>query len=324
MRAIAVAGYEALFGEPGKESKHIVSSIPSRFVIPIIILINNELNALQEELPNQIRISNLVSASFNPEQKKRIQNAFVDYGKKHPASTRIVFARRYLMEFLLDEIAHYRSLPEIEYTSDFDHEVLMAYLSKIDEVHAAESLRYKEITASANDPEFERKFMWTTMIAQFEFNDNVTVGYEFFRLIVMVKYFLQNHKKEIAEYIGLFGFSAVGQYLKSVFTMSKATLHYDPDNLFTTISYVNANGETPLHLDHQCINPYFGKPVSLDTLRINPVYKDETGRYQIIDAAYYRKKISRGFFFEIFRMTSLKTTFKSFDHYSSQMGSELS
>ncbi len=225
---------------------------------------------------------------------------------------------------ILKELNNYRGFTLADTTGNDEYNILMAYLLTVDEVNISQERLLTEAMINKNDSFYEYRILWTPNIAQYEFNEQIDIGYEYIRLLAFLKYSLDQLKSYFIEYLRKFKFKSVSELFTSIHQVSMATLNYHQENIFKKLNFIKPSEDSnSLHLDAQKINSKIGlQNISLGDLRKYPLFHHQKNGFMVIDEDLYNKRSYKGIFFEMFYNTSLNQE-KSFNSYSSEISFEV-
>lgn len=321
----SVAGYKDLFPKGTKKYEDFVTGIPSDIVIRTFIAINQELDVIDDKIENQRRLFRLVTSRFSKKQKKEISDAFHRFiPKTQKGFSGIVFGRRYILEFLLKELNHYRTVDLYEDRPLDEYNLFKAYLTVVDEVNKRDHSFIQFRKLDKDDPNHRYKLLWLPILNQWEWNEKTNIIFEIFKVLCFFKYTKAHYHSYLKEYLNQFGFNSIGQLLASFDQVNKATQSDDKEALMRKLVYIKpAEGANTKLLDEQSINKSIGNNIlTISDIRKNPLYKANQRGYMIIDNNTYLKKNYRGPFFEMRAMTSLAEV-KDFNTYSIEISDSL-
>lgn len=326
MQIVILPGYQELFGAPHISYTEYVQHVPSEIIISLFIAINNELNAPHTIEENQKRLKNLISRNFSQEQLKKLNEVFAQYMQKTKGNYKgDIFGKHYLIGMILKELNNYRSFDFTDTTGNDEYNILMAYFLTVDEINEKQRRLLDESLLHIDDPNYIYRMIWGPNINQYEFNEDIDLGYEYFRSFALMKYALDHLKIYLIEYLKASNFNSIGQLFGSTLLVSKTTLNYNSDKLFKKLNFItpNFNELENLHLDQQSINSKIGiENIDLASLRKRPLFRHSKNGFMIIDNDIYNKRSYKGPFFELYYNTSLKLK-NNFSTYCSDIPSKV-
>src|SRR5690606_24932629 len=125
------------------------------------------------------------------------------------------------------------------------------------------------VASYVNEEHYEYRLIWTTLINQYEFSQDVNIGFELFKLLCFFKYSLTNYRPYLREYINGLGFKSLSHYLGSFAQLASITLNYHPERDFLMLNMiVPGRGIDDTHLRKLTINSIIGtKSIQLFDLR---------------------------------------------------------
>jgi len=307
MNLMLVPGYAELFGKPNMTYEQLVGEIPSEVIITSLITLNNELDVPLPSTENQHRLRRIFTSEFTDDQVATLNVAFNNYiarvGNDYKGT---VFTKPTLMSMILRELNNYRDFRIRTITSQQRYNILLAYFLVVDEVNNFHANLVSDAANDKDNPLFKYKLLWTSNITQFEFNDSIEVGFELYKLLCFCKYCLDNLRPYLKEYLVSRGLKSVSELLGSTSQVIHATFQYNETARFRRLTYIQPiKGVDESYLRLQTINSQIGKSISLPTIKIRPLFYNQSEGYMITDINFLRKKTYRGPFFELHRGTSL-------------------
>lgn len=322
---ITIPGFKELFPGQVGTYEEFIKDIPSEVVISVLIMLNNELNAPLPYSENQKRIRNLVSFRYSKEQLAMLNAAFSNYRQRTNGHYEDdVFGRRYLLAMIIRELNNYRSFEIADTSPEHEFNILMAYWCMVQEVNDNDHGLMPDPKENAKDDLGVYRMIWTPNFNQYDFNEDADAGFQFFKLLCLVPFALQNYRGYAKEYLNKFGFKTFGQLLHSIHVVTMSTLAYKQEEVMSKLSYINPlQGVDESHLKSQTINSEIGKrELTLNDLRKAPLFYNHRDKYMVIDADFYHRKTYKGPFFELFYSTGLSKK-QSFNQYSATISSEV-
>lgn len=320
-----IAGYKNLFPNGNKGYQSFVSRLPSNLIISVLIALNNELNTNEPLYQNQIRLFNLLTSRFTNKQKIELDEAFKRYKLKVRGQySVIVFGKRYLLAAIVKELNNYREcLDHVDSPID-EYNLLKAYLTAVDEVNTKDQTFIDFKKLERTDPLSKYKLLWSILLNQWEWNEQVNIIFETFRLFCFLKYVKVKYRNFLREYLHSLGFESIEQLVASFNQINKATNIENKKEILKKLVYIVPKpNETENHLCRQAINQLIGSnEITISDIRKFPLYYNSNRGYMIIDRTTYLKKNYRGPFFELRTNTSLKNI-ESFNVYSANISKEL-
>jgi hypothetical protein len=325
MNLLLVPGYQSLFGPPEKTYEEYVSNIPSKMLITIAITLNSELNAPGEEGYNQKRIFEILGKYFDHDQLLKVVGGYRLFSAKYKSIYQgDIFGRRYLIALILKELARNKITDPDDHPENVEFNFFMAYLMTIDEVNDSDPKFTKHAVEDNGEDLFAYKLIWTPMIHQYQYNEHTDFPYELFKTACLLKYALQHLRPYLQEFINKYGFATIGEYLFSFYQVAMATVQTSDTSEFSKLIFINPKDNVDEgHLESQTINALAGQGnLSLPDIKKKPLYKEDTGKYMIIDFDIYLKKSYKGTYFDLRSLTSLANTY-SYDKYSSTVATNV-
>ena len=202
MQILILPGYRELFGTPRISYIKYVQLVPSEVIISVFIAIINELNAPLTNEENQKRLKNLVSRNFSQEQLKKLNEVFAQYVQKTEGNYKgDIFGKHYLIGMILKELNNYRSFDFTDTSGNDEYNILMAYFLTVDEINEKQGRLLDESLLHKDDPNQIYRMTWGPNINQYEFNEDIDLGYEYFRSFALMKYALDYLKTHLIEYL---------------------------------------------------------------------------------------------------------------------------
>lgn len=320
---INVLGFKELFPNLSLLYDKLLEDIPADITISLLSSLNNELNTSESEQQKQIRLREIISYRFSPEQKKIISNAYARFKSRGPQFSNFIFGRRYLLAMLISEVKINRRGNPIHDTPQHEFNFFLAYLQIIDEVNETDHKNLDVLYQSTANSLSEYKLLWPSYISQFEFNQKDNGPFGLFKLVSFCKYAYDNFKPFLKEYLLLNNFKNISQFISSFYQVAKASLNYHPEKLLRKDNRILplSNVDTT-HLKSLCINHLLGTKIFLADLRKFPLYETNFGQFRVLDETMYFQKLYKGPFFELYQETSLKET-KTFNEYSSEISKKV-
>lgn len=320
-----IPGYKNLFGEPKNTYDELVIDMPSDFIVPFFIAINNELNAPQPHHVIQQRLRSVFAEHISPSNLQALEEAFNRFRSiVGDAYQNDVFGRRYIIALICRELSNYRTFEHSSNNPKQAFNLLIAYFLIVDEVNEADEKVNQVSLTKMNEPYGEYRLIWSSMINQYEFNEDINAGFEMFKLLCLSSYFLDNHRTHLKEYLNSLKLKNIAQFFASINNLLSATLDFKTDKQFGLFRHIEpAQGVDDIHLNLQTINKLINASVlSFNDIKKMPLYKNVSGRYNVIDADAYRKRTYRGPFFEFRSNTTLKDKL-TFNSYSREISFEV-
>lgn len=325
MKLSLIPGYERLFGAPNKSYEELMNDIPVSASVPLLIMLNNELNSNESDKQIQKRLCDITSARFSREQINSLNVAFREYRKLVPDYDDTVFARRYLLEMIIKELKR-NNLNHVEDLSpNQEYDFFLSYLLVMDEVTKRDKLLWDKVKESNSSTENLYQAIWPTAINQYEYNHRPIIAFEMFKLLSFINYFYFNSKSNLKEYINSLSFKSIGNFLHGIYNLALGTLNENENDYFKKLKYISPvpDVQTTL-LKKLCINKVSNNLVlSVRDIKKYPLYQTNFKKYMYIDESSYIKKIFRGTFFDLFKKTKLKKELGSFDNYLSVVGKNI-
>lgn len=320
-----IAGYKDLFPNGNKDYQSFVNRLPSNLIISVLIALNNELNTNETPHRIQSRLFNLLTSRFTYKQKIELDTAFRRYNQKVRGQySGIIFGKRHLLTAIVKELNNYREcLDHVDSPID-EYNLLKAYLIAVDEVNTKDQTFIDFTKLERTDPLSKYKLLWPILLNQWEWNEQVNIIFETFRLFCFLKYVKVKYRDFLKEYLHSLGFESIEQLVASFNQINNATnIENEKEILKKLVYIVPKPNSTKKHLCRQAINQLIGSnEITISDIRKFPLYYNSNRGYMTIDRSTYLKKNYRGPFFELRANTSLKDI-ESFNVYSTNISKEL-
>lgn len=333
MTSYIILNYSDIYPGPKPVIEELLKGINSKIVIAIMSIINAELRYEEDHMANQNRITNFVSKGFLPNDRAFLYRGFVKFSElgKGPI---VLWARRYVLEFMKYEMLHYREGESEKSTPQEELRILKAYLLITEGLNERTRKELKEVTVSydkADEFYFER-MVWPFVLAQFESNNLVNPMAQFFKLLALIKH--SSTDLEIAsswqKFIKLNGFKSLGEYLGSVHHLVEITLKIYPDKQWKVFSWVKGE-DLPVHLlnlsfDRSAFNAEPEKQIDFKGFRERPLFQMDANTFVILDIDFLNNKVYNGPLFDLFYQTDMAThtRFKKFSDFKTNIGTHVS
>lgn len=323
MRAIMTPGYKSLFGEPSILYDEVLKEVSSQIVIMLLSSLNAELNTPEKNTEKQKRIWQRVSYRFTEEQHRKFKVAFSKYNVLVNGFDGTLFDRRCLLEMIVKEIRRNNICNEID-DPVHEYNFVIAYLLLVDEVRKVDSELLENAKECKDEAMPTLPLLWAGGIRQYEFNHNVNILYELFKLYCFSKYAYDKFRPYLKELINKYSFQNLSQFIGSFNQILKVTLIDNPAEPLRKLVSINpSRSVNDSHLKALCCNSLIGNnKVVLADLRKYPLYETTIRGFMIVDADFFRKKIYRGPLFELQKETELRNMVIRFDDYKTIISKE--
>lgn len=333
MTSYVILNYSDIYPGPKPVIEDLLKGINSKIVIAIMSIINAELRYEEDYTANQKRITNFVTRGFLSTDRTFLQRG-IDKISELAKGPVVLWARRYVLEFMKYEMLHYREGESEKSTAQEELRILKAYLLITEKFNERTRKELKEVTVSygkADEFYFER-MVWPFVLAQFDSNNLVNPMAQFFKLLALIKH--STTDLEIAsswqKFIKLNGFKSLSEYLGSVHHLVEITLKRYPDKQWKVFSWLKGE-DLPVHLlnlsfDRSAFNAEPEKQVDFRGFRERPLFQMDANTFIILDINFLNNKVYNGPLFDLFYQTDMAThtRFKKFPDFKTNIGTHVS
>ncbi|RQO69772.1 hypothetical protein DBR43_17080 [Pedobacter sp. KBW06] len=293
-----------------------VQEIPSDTIITVCIALINELNSPEDKFKLQDRIYKSLAKTFDMSDFHRIEKAFAVFkATKNENFSGLIFGRRYLLEMILRELNHFRTIDSLSGKA-MEFDFFRAYLLMVQIVNEKdnENIKFQKHEDGFQSSKYE--LIWKPILPQFEFSERPHIIFETYKLFCFLKHAKLEYYQELKAYLNKNGFVSISQLLTSFNQVNKVIQNDDPDAMLRKLTYLLPNvGIKQEHLIAQTINKVNGiTSFSMRSIKEFPLYLQPERGYMVIDPDFYLRKKYFGPFFELYHKTSLKQRL-SFNQY---------